>query len=103
MTSNTPAHDFLLPRLTGLIDEALAVGIAREVAVAVLIDLVTSPRFDQAVPSSKDDSAPHPLWDRAADSLVLVNGVSTQGPPDLDAGDEANFVKPTAKIGPIPT
>ena len=100
MTSNTPAHDFLLPRLTRLIDEAVAIGTAREVAVAVLIDLVTSPRFDRATPSPKDDSAPHPLWDRAADSLVLINGVSAQSPPDLDARDEANFVKPAAKFGP---
>ncbi len=100
MTNNTPAHDFLLPRLTKLIGEAVATGIAREVAVAVLIDLVTSPKFDQAAPTATDDSAPQRRWDRDADSLVLVNGVSPQGPPDLDAKHQADFVKPIPALGP---
>ena len=45
MNSMSPARDFLLPRLTALVDEAVASGIAGDVAVAVLIDLVTSPGF----------------------------------------------------------
>ena len=100
MTSDSPAHDFLLPRLTALIGEATANGITRDVAVAVLIDLVTSPRFDTAAPNPKDDSAPHPLWDRGPDSVVLVNGVSPQGPHDPAAQDEADFVKPIPLFGP---
>ncbi|MDR3533427.1 MAG: hypothetical protein P4L90_23075 [Rhodopila sp.] len=100
MTSNAPAHDFLLPRLTALVDEAVANGIAREVAVAVLIDLVTSPRFDTAAPDPRDDSAPHPLWDRGPDSVVLVSGMSPKGPPALDAQDEADFIKPIPLFGP---
>jgi len=100
MTSESPAHDFLLPRLTALIDEAVGQGIARDVAVAVLIDLVTSPNFDTAAPKPTDDSAPHPLWDRGPDSVVLVNGVSPQGPHDPAAQDEADFIKPIPWFGP---
>ena len=100
MTENSPAHDFLLPRLTALIDEAVDRGISRDVAVAVLIDLVTSPRFDTAAPDPEDDSAPHPLWDRGPDSVVLVNGVSPQGPHDQTTRDEADFVKPIPLFGP---
>jgi hypothetical protein len=100
MTSDAPARDFLLPRLTALIDETVARGIAREVAVAVLIDLVTSPKFDTAAPHPTDDSAPHPLWDRGPDSVVLVNGISPLGPPDPAAQDEADFIKPIPLFGP---
>ena len=94
MTSDSPARDFLLPRLTALVDEAIGRGIARDIAVAVLIDLVTSPDFDTAAPDPADDSAPHPGWDRGPDSVVLVNGVSPLGPPDPAAQDEADFIKP---------
>ena len=45
MASDSPARDFLLPRLSALVDEAVAHGFARDVAVAVLIDLVTSPHL----------------------------------------------------------
>jgi hypothetical protein len=100
MTSNAPAHEFLLPRLTALVDEAVARGVTRDVAVAVMIDLITSPRFNTAAPSPTDDSAPHPLWDRGPDSTVLVNGVSPQGPHDPAAQDEADFIKPIPWMGP---
>ena len=100
MTSNAPAHDFLLPRLTALVDEAVAHGITRDVAIAVLIDLVTSPGFDTAAPDPHDDSAPHPLWDRGPDSVVLVNGVSPKGPPDPAAQDDADFIRPIPWFGP---
>jgi hypothetical protein len=58
MESNSPARDFLLPRLTALVNEVEASGLAREVAVAVLIDLVTSPGFDTAAPDPKADPEP---------------------------------------------
>jgi hypothetical protein len=93
MASNSPARDFLLPRLTDLVDEAVASGIAREVAVAVLIDLVTSPVFDTAAPDPKADSEPHNLWHRGPDSVVLIAGNASQ-PQPVDARDEADFVKP---------
>jgi hypothetical protein len=98
--TDAPAHDFLLPRLTALLDETVARGIAREVAVAVMIDLVTSPKFDTAAPDPAADSAPHPVWDRGPDSVVLVNGVSPQGPHNPAAQDEADFIKPIPWFGP---
>ena len=94
MTSNSPIHDFLLPRLTALIDEAVATGTTREIAVAVLIDLITSPRFDTAAPDRKVDSTPHADWDRGPNAPVLVGGVIPLGAPAIGAQDEADFVRP---------
>lgn len=93
MTSQSSVHDFLLPRLTALVDEAVATGVPREVAVAVLIDLVTSPRFDTEAPDAKADSAPHPDYQRTP-GMVLVHGMVPVGPRPIDAQDEADFVKP---------
>jgi hypothetical protein len=93
MANDTSAHEFLLPRLTALVDEAVASGIAREVAVAVLIDLVTSPGFDTAAPDPLADSEPRTLWQRGPDSVVLVAGIPPQ-PRPVDARDQADFVKP---------
>ncbi len=65
MSTETPARDFLLPGLTALIAEARGRGISREVAVAVLIDLVTGPGFNDVpldplsdTPSQHPDNAP---------------------------------------------
>jgi hypothetical protein len=99
MTSVSPVHDFLLPRLTALIDETVATGIMREVAVAVIIDLVTSPRFDTAAPDPEADSAPHADWDRQPDSPVLVDGRIALAPPAIGAQDEADFVRPPGPFG----
>ncbi len=92
MASDTPAHEFLLPRLTALVNEAVAVGHHREVAVAVLIDLVTSPGFDTAAPDPHADSEPHALWQRGPDSVVLVAGTPIAAA--RGRRDEADFVKP---------
>jgi hypothetical protein len=43
--TQTPAHKWLRPKLTALIAEAEQAGIARDVAVAVLTDLITSPEY----------------------------------------------------------
>jgi hypothetical protein len=93
MANESPARDFLLPRLTALVNEAEASGILRDVVVAVLIDLVTSPGFDTAVPDLHADTEPRTLWKRNQDSIVLVGGHSTP-PLPIDARDEADFVKP---------
>jgi hypothetical protein len=53
MNSDTPAHDFLLPRLTALVEEAVANGIARDIVVAVLTDLVTAPPFNETTSDRK--------------------------------------------------
>jgi hypothetical protein len=93
MLNDTPAHEFLPPRLTALVNEAVGLGNAREVAVAVLIDLVTSPGFDTAAPDPHADAEPRSLWQRGPDSVVLVAGIPSQ-PKPMGARDEANFVKP---------
>jgi hypothetical protein len=99
MTNDLPARDFLLPRLTALVQEAVTMGIAREVAVAVLIDLVTSPSFDTAAPDPKADSEPHNLWHRDARSVVLVSGLPNE-PLPMDARDVSDFVKPFGPLEP---
>jgi hypothetical protein len=99
MSSEAPARDYLLPRLTALVNDAVATGIARDVAVAVLIDLVTSPGFDTAAPDPMADSAPHALWDRGPDSVVLVDGHASP-PLPVDARDEADFIKPFGGMEP---
>ncbi len=99
MPSSAPARDFLLPRLTALINETEAAGFARDVAVAVLIDLVTSPAFDTAAPDPKADSEPHNLWKRDQDSIVVAPG-SPNVAPAIDARDEADFVKPIGWFEP---
>jgi hypothetical protein len=93
MPSDTPVHDFLLPRIVALVKEAEEHGIQREVAVAVLIDIVTAPRFDTAAPPADSDSAPHPDYERSPD-LVTVDGVSMAAPRAIGAQDEADFVRP---------
>ncbi|MGD0102743.1 MAG: hypothetical protein ABSC06_01730 [Rhodopila sp.] len=99
MPRDAPAHDFLLPRLTALVNEAVAKGIGRDVAVAVLIDLVTSPTFDSAAPDPKADSEPHPDYQRQPD-IVLVHGMVPVGPRAIDAQDEADFVRPFGPLTP---
>jgi len=94
MTTDSPAHDFLLPRLTALVDDAVKTGIARDVAVAVLIDLVTSPPFNTVALDPNQDAATDPRWNREPGGVVLVHGVSPTGPTPPDARDEADFVKP---------
>jgi hypothetical protein len=97
--SGSHAHDFLLPRVAALVDQAVAAGIAREVAVAVLIDIVTSPRFDTAAPDPRSDSEPHPDYQRAP-GMVMVHGMVPVGPLPIDAQDEADFVKPFGPLTP---
>ncbi len=61
MSTDTPARDFLLPGLNALVAEAGSRGISRDVAVAVLIDLVTGPGFnDVALDPSQDAPPLHP-------------------------------------------
>ena len=93
MTSHSPVRDFVLPRLIALVKETVATGVSREVAVAVLIDLVTSPQFDTAAPDPMSDSAPHSDYQREP-GMVLVHGMVPLGPLPIDAQDEADFVKP---------
>ena len=99
MANEAPARDYLLPRLTALVNEAEASGFPRDVVVAVLIDLVTSPGFDTAAPDPHADSEPRTLWRRDQDSIVLVAG-HPESPRPIDARDEADFVKPIGWFEP---
>jgi hypothetical protein len=94
MSTDSPIHDFVLPRLTALVDDAVAAGATREVAVAVIIDLITSSRFDTAAPDPNTDSAPHMDWDRSSSAPLLVGGILPIGAPAIGAQDEADFVRP---------
>nr|WP_294506168.1 hypothetical protein [uncultured Rhodopila sp.] len=94
MSSDSPIHDFVLPRLAALVTDTVAAGATREVAVAVIIDLITSSRFDTAAPDPLADSAPHADWDRTADAPLMVGGVIPVGAPAIGAQDEADFVRP---------
>jgi hypothetical protein len=94
MSTGTPARDFLQPRLSMLVDEAVASGFARQVAVAVLIDLITAPDFNTDAPDARVDSAPHPDYDRSANDPTLIGGVAIGGPPAIGQQDEADFVRP---------
>ena len=94
MSSGTPARDFILPRLTSLIDEAVAHGFARQVAVAVLIDLITAPDFDTADPDPNADSDPNSGYERSPDDPPMIDGVVIGGSRQIGAQDEADFVRP---------
>jgi hypothetical protein len=61
VSSDTPARDFLLPHVNAMLAEARDLGISREVAVAVLIDLVTGPGFNDTPLDPTQDAPPaHP-------------------------------------------
>lgn len=94
MANSTPAHDYLLPRITALIAEAVKNGIAGDVAVAVLTDILTSPGFDTAVPDPHADSAPRQDWERGPDAPVVIDGASAAGAPAIGAQEAADFVRP---------
>ena len=55
MTTSSPAHAWILPKLTLLLAEAEQAGIARDVAVAVILDLIEGPLFNAAPPVSDSD------------------------------------------------
>jgi hypothetical protein len=93
MTETPPARAFLLPRLTALVEEAVAAGFEREVAVAVLIDLVTAPPFNTIGVDPLADSEPHAGYERSPDDPVLVAGHLTGGPPAIGAQGEDDFTR----------
>jgi hypothetical protein len=93
MTTNTPAHDFLAPRLAELVANAVSQGLDRDVVVAVLIDLITKPPFTTdescAEPEEEMGQAPGP----SADDPVLVGGVSVAAPREIGDQDVADFTR----------
>jgi hypothetical protein len=49
---DTPAHDWLRPRLLQLVRQAELAGFDRDTVVAVLTDLITAPPFNCAQPDN---------------------------------------------------
>jgi hypothetical protein len=95
MTSQSPVRDFLLPRITALVNDTVAAGAERDVVVAVIIDIITSPLFDTAAPDPKADSAPHADYDRAHDGgVVLVNGTTPANVQNVGVQAEDDFIAP---------
>jgi hypothetical protein len=92
MTSATPAHDFLLPRLTALVDAAVSTGLARDVVVAVLIDLITAAPFNTVDLDASQDVDPGPDFVRTPDDPVLVGGESVNAPHETGGRPDADFV-----------
>ncbi|GAB0114042.1 hypothetical protein [Acidisoma sp. C75] len=56
--ATTPVHDWLKPRLDALVEEGLKQGMARDVLVAVITDIVAGPGYNRAVVTEQD--APQP-------------------------------------------
>jgi len=50
--SETPLQDWVTPRLTALLEEAVAAGFERQTAVAVIIDVITGPGFNDPEPNA---------------------------------------------------
>jgi hypothetical protein len=92
MPDQMPIHTFLLPRVAALVNEAVAQGMDRDAVVAVLIDIVTSPRFDTAAPDQQ--SALHPDWDRSHPVGVLVNDTTAANVPTVGVQAEDDFIAP---------
>ena len=94
MTNDSPVRDFMLPRLDALINDAVAHGFTRDVAVAVAIDLITSSRFVDTPLDPSADAAPQPDWQPERGAPVLVHGQSPSPMAPIGAKDQADFIKP---------
>ena len=77
----TPSpHDWFRPKLAALVAEAEQAGIARDVSVAVINDLINAPPFNTAPPETDED------WNRdAGEPDYMVN--QNQGGDATASGD----------------
>lgn len=92
MSDQTPIQTFLLPRVTALVNEAVAQGMEQDAVVAVLIDIVTSPKFDTATPDQRSDL--HPDWDRSHPDVVLVTDKTVANVQTVGVQAEDDFIAP---------
>ena len=53
MMTDVPIHDWLRPRLRALVNEAERAGFDRQVVIAVLIDEITGPGFNDLPPGQE--------------------------------------------------
>jgi hypothetical protein len=88
---STPVHDWLRPRLLALVDEADKAGLPRQTVVAVIIDIVGAPPFDQAAAPATTQAPvggtaprdPLPMEVEAEAARAQAEQVSQQEFPDL--------------------
>jgi hypothetical protein len=50
--NDTPAHDWLRPRLSELVRQGVLAGFDRQTVVAVITDLITAPPFNEPSPET---------------------------------------------------
>ena len=77
MADSTSSHDWFRPKLTTLIAEAEAAGIARDVSIAVITDLVNGPQFSKAPLQTEEG------WNQdigEPDNAVNINAPVTSEP-----------------------
>jgi len=96
---DTDPFEFLRPRLSVLVDDAEQAGIARDISVAVITDLINGPLFSPAPPEgvvedenwNQDIGEPPELADARIDpSIDVVDGALPTGrllPHGHGAGD----------------
>jgi hypothetical protein len=102
LNNATPARDFLLPGLTALLAEAGSRGISRDVAVAVLIDLVTGPGFNDVELDPLQDAPPlHP--DNAPLEIHELAVAEAEGIPNDHTGQfHSGRGTPGIGVGGVP-
>jgi hypothetical protein len=92
--TDSPPHDWFRPKLAALVAEAEQAGIARDVSVAVITDLINGPCFNTAAPAANED------WNRdIGEPEAFVGGTLGRdgAPPRGGAIDRAageNFIQP---------
>ncbi len=85
MTTLSP-HEWLQPRLAALMDEAQQAGIARDVSVAVITDLVNG-KLASATPTPADQGLAEEGWNQdIGEPLTAVNGPPDTA-PDQSSGE----------------
>ncbi len=82
MTTISP-HDWLRPRLNALVEEAASSGIARDISVAVITDLINGPGFASDAPALPDEG-----WAR---DIGEPTGQSSEMPPNPGLPPEEVF------------
>ena len=78
--SQTPLHDWLLPRLAALLAQAREAGFEADAVVAVATDLLARPRFNNAVPAPTAADAADPGQPEGAGQGIDPAGTDGFGP-----------------------
>jgi hypothetical protein len=82
MMPQLAAHDWFGPKLGALVAEAEAAGFARDVAVAVITDLINGPQFNTA-PLETDETWNQDIGE--PDYMVNPDGTRATNAPDQTA------------------